>query len=498
MGGVRTALYNYLFAKQQGGDFILRIEDTDQNRFVPGAEEYILEALKWCNIIPDESPEVGGKYAPYRQSERKELSIYQPFADQLLNNGFAYMAFDTAEELEAARKLAESKKETFMYGAATRMQMKNSLALSKQQVDDLIATGAPYTIRLKVPQGETVELNDLIRGHVVFNTDIADDKVILKSDGMPTYHLAHIVDDILMEITHAIRGEEWLSSAPAHVLIYQYLGLKEKMPQYAHLPLLLKPDGNGKLSKRDGDRLGFPVFPIEWKDPISGEISSGYREKGYIAEAFVNMLAFLGWNPGTETEIMNMQELINAFSFEHVQKAGAKFNPDKTKWFNEQWFRNTPNSEIVSRIKLEAIKKFDLSINDPKVENAYLDSAINLVKPRVQFENEILEFAPIFWIRPSNYDQDLIAKKWKPELAQFFNNFIKKLSENVNVSAADIEVLFKETMAENGLKPGDVMQLLRVFLTGTSSGVDLFPFMHIITTTECVARIEIALQILSK
>src|SRR5690606_34484939 len=337
MGGVRTALYAYLFAKKNGGDFLLRIEDTDQNRFVPGAEDYIIEALRWCGIHIDEGVSVGGPHAPYRQSERKEN--YRQYALQLIESGHAYYAFDTAEELEQQRKSAEEKKQTFAYGSATRMNLKNSLTLSADEPQKLLDDDVPHVIRLKVPADETIVFTDLIRGEVRFNSSLVDDKVLLKSDGMPTYHLAHIVDDYQMEITHAIRGEEWLPSAPAHILTYQYLNWKDKMPQYAHLPLLLKPDGKGKLSKRDGDRLGFPVFPLEWKDPFSGEISSGYREKGYYHEAFINMLAMLGWNPGTEQELFTMDELVQAFSFDHVHKAGARFDPEKAVWYNAQWLQ---------------------------------------------------------------------------------------------------------------------------------------------------------------
>ncbi|HKR03083.1 MAG TPA: glutamate--tRNA ligase, partial [Bacteroidia bacterium] len=356
IGGVRTALYAYLFAKRNGGDFLLRIEDTDQNRFVPGAEEYIIESLNWCGIKIDEGVSVGGKFAPYRQSERKE--VYRKYAEQLIQSGHAYYAFDKAEELDAIRKKAEKENlpagkagKTFSYDSNSRMSLNNSLSLSKEETEKRIAANEPYVIRLKVPANQEINFTDLIRGGVTFHSNLVDDKVLLKSDGMPTYHLAHIVDDVLMEITHAIRGEEWLPSAPAHILIYKFLGWENVMPQYAHLPLLLKPDGNGKLSKRDGDKLGFPVFPLEWKDPATGEISSGYREKGYSPGAFVNMLAFLGWNPGTEQEIFSMEELIKNFSFEHVHKAGARFDPEKTKWFNEQWLQRQPDADLASRLK---------------------------------------------------------------------------------------------------------------------------------------------------
>lgn len=356
MGGVRTALFAWLFARHYGGDFLLRIEDTDQSRFVAGAEDYILEALQWCGITIDEGIGIGGPYKPYRQSERKELGIYKKYAEQLIAGGYAYYAFDSAEELEADRKISESNGSSFSYNAAIRMKMKNSLSFSKEITEQKLLANEPCVIRLKVPENEEITLNDLVRGEVIFQTASVDDKVLIKSDGMPTYHLAHMVDDYLMEITHAIRGEEWLPSAPAHVLLYHYLGWTEKMPQYAHLPLLLKPEGNGKLSKRDGDRLGFPVFPLDWIDPISGERSSGYREKGYYPEAFVNMLALLGWNPGTEQEIFSLEELAGLFSFKHVHKSGARFDPDKTKWFNEQYLRRQPDEPLARRLKASAQK----------------------------------------------------------------------------------------------------------------------------------------------
>ena len=359
MGGVRTALYNYLFAKKHGGDFILRIEDTDQTRYVPGAEEYIIESLKWCNLIPDEGVGFGGEYGPYRQSERKETGMYRTYAEQLVENGYAYYAFDTPEELEQMREnLKKAGVAAPQYNAVTRNSMKNSLTLSAEEVKSRIENGDPYVIRIKMPRNEEVKFKDLIRGWVVVNSNNLDDKVIFKADGMPTYHLANVVDDYSMKITHVIRGEEWLPSGPLHVLLYKYLGWEEEMPQFAHLPLILKPDGNGKLSKRDGDRLGFPVFPLEWKDPKSGEISSGYREKGYFPEAFVNMLALLGWNPGTEQELFTLDELVQAFSLERVGKSGAKFDPDKTRWFNQQYLRKKSNEAIIIHEKEKILLTF--------------------------------------------------------------------------------------------------------------------------------------------
>ncbi len=492
MGGVRTALFAYLFAKKNNGDFLLRIEDTDQNRFVPGAEEYIIDALLWSGIKIKEGVSVGGPHAPYRQSERKD--IYKKYAEQLVQSGHAYYAFDAAEELEAARKTAENAGSSFSYGSTTRMSLKNSLALGASETDKLMSEKAAYVIRLRVPENEEIKFTDLIRGEVSFNSSLVDDKVLLKSDGMPTYHLAHIVDDYLMEITHAIRGEEWLPSAPAHILIYRFLQWENKMPQYAHLPLLLKPDGKGKLSKRDGDKLGFPVFPLEWKDPASGEVSSGYREKGYYPEAFVNMLAFLGWNSATEQEIFSMEELIQAFSFEHVHKSGARFDPEKTKWFNAQWLQKKPDTEIAERLKLSLAEKFGYSANDKRLTNDFLTTCVKLLKPRVQFENEMLSKGIYLFERPVVFDETVIAKKWKPALLTFFNT----LSENfvtANVfDVASAETIFKQTAEALGLKPGDVLQLLRVFVSGEAQGVDLFPMVALLGKEETVFRLNDALQ----
>ena len=492
MGGVRTALFAYLFAKKNNGDFLLRIEDTDQNRFVPGAEEYIIEALKWSGIKLDEGVSVGGPHAPYRQSERKEM--YRKYAEQLVQSGNAYYAFDAAEDLDAARKTAEGAGSSFSYGSATRMNLKNSLALSKDETKKLIDENTPYVIRLLVPENEEVKFTDLIRGEVVFNSSLVDDKVLLKSDGMPTYHLAHIVDDYLMEITHAIRGEEWLPSAPAHILIYKFLQWEDKMPQYAHLPLLLKPDGKGKLSKRDGDKLGFPVFPLEWKDPASGEVSSGYRERGYYAEAFVNMLAFLGWNAATEQEIFSMDELIQAFSFDHVHKAGARFDPEKTKWFNSQWLLKKPDTEIASRLKMSLKKEFNFSDDDKRLSDAFLVKCVQLLKPRVQFENEMISTGSYLFTAPNEYDQQVLTKKWKPTLLSFFQSLHVALKTINDFTAANIESTFKQTAEANQIKPGEVLQLLRVFMSGQAMGVDLFPMIELLGKEETIERLNAALQ----
>ncbi|MCB8931670.1 MAG: glutamate--tRNA ligase [Bacteroidetes bacterium] len=495
MGGVRTALYAYLFAKKNGGDFLLRIEDTDQNRFVPGAEDYIIEALRWCGIHIDEGVSVGGPHAPYRQSERKEK--YRQYALQLIESGHAYYAFDTAEELEQQRKSAEEKKQTFAYGSATRMNLKNSLTLSADETQKLLDDDVPHVIRLKVPADETIVFTDLIRGEVQFNSSLVDDKVLLKSDGMPTYHLAHIVDDYQMEITHAIRGEEWLPSAPAHILTYQYLNWKDKMPQYAHLPLLLKPDGKGKLSKRDGDRLGFPVFPLEWKDPFSGEISSGYREKGYYHEAFINMLAMLGWNPGTEQELFTMDELVQAFSFDHVHKAGARFDPEKAVWYNAQWLQRQSDDDMAERLSKSVQQQFKLADGHRCLQKSYLKECVRLLKPRIQFEQEMIAKGEYLFVAPTEYDSAVVTKRWKTTLQPFFSSLLSAWEEVKTFDAAEAEQTFKHTSEKNNLKPGEVLQLTRVFVSGQAQGVDLFPMIALLGKAEVIQRMNTALSRMS-
>jgi glutamyl-tRNA synthetase len=489
MGGVRTALYAYLFAKQHNGQFILRIEDTDQKRYVPGAEEYIIESLKWCGIIPDEGVGFGGSYEPYRQSERKELGYYQKHANQLLENGHAYIAFDKAEALEAKRKEAESNgQHTWQYDNKSRLSMDNSLTLSKEEVDNRITAGEKYVIRLKVEPGQTVTFTDMVRGEVSFESDLVDDKVLIKADGMPTYHLAHIVDDVMMGITHAIRGEEWLPSAPSHILIYEYLGLKDKMPQYAHLPLLLKPEGNGKLSKRDGDRLGFPVFPLEWKDPSTGEISSGYREKGYYASAFVNMLALLGWNPGTEQEVMSMEELIKNFSFERVHKSGARFDPEKTKWFNEQYLRMQPDVDIASRFAEV------LTVQNLQRDLSFVTAVVKWVKDRCQFETELYEKSKAVFEAPTHYDEKVIEKRWNEKAKAFYNVLPQALENVADFKAENVKAAFEATAASNEIKPGEVLQLFRVLLSGESGGPDLFIMTELLGKEEVINRINLAIE----
>jgi glutamyl-tRNA synthetase len=487
MGGVRTALFNYLFAKKHGGDMILRVEDTDQNRFVPGAEEYIVEALTWCNIKFDEGVHVGGPHEPYRQSERKEM--YRLYAEKLVDEGHAYYAFDTPEELDEMReKLTAAQVASPQYNAVTRQSMKNSLTLSEDEVKERIKSGEPYVIRIKIPRNEEIRIHDLIRGWVVVHTSQMDDKVLFKSDGMPTYHLANVVDDYLMQISHVIRGEEWLPSAPLHVLLYKYLGWEEVMPQFAHLPLLLKPDGNGKLSKRDGDRLGFPVFPLEWHDPLSKDVSSGYRERGYFPEAFVNMLAFLGWNPGTNQELFSMDELIEAFSLERVSKSGAKFDPDKARWYNQQYLRAKPEAELAELLNPVLHAKF---LNPDK---DYLEKVCALMKEKAHFVHEIWEMGRYFFELPHEYDQDVIRKKWNDKAEEFFNNLAQAYQNAVEFSPEVTELIFKDTAAATGINPGSVMQLFRVVISGLAGGPALFEVVSLLGKDEVGKRLNIAVE----
>lgn len=494
MGGVRTALYSYLFAKKHGGDFLLRIEDTDQTRFVPGAEQYIIESLKWCGISPNEGVGFGdGPHAPYRQSERKPL--YRQYAEQMVRDGYAYLAFDTPEEMEALRKQAEANKQNFAYDAATRGQLRNSLTMSAEEVTAAIEAGQPYVIRLKVPLQEEIRFNDLIRGEVSFSSHVVDDKVLLKGDGMPTYHLAHIVDDYLMQITHAIRGEEWLPSAPAHILIYRYLGWEKEMPHYAHLPLLLKPDGNGKLSKRDGDRLGFPVFPMDWNDPTSGELSSGYKERGYYPEAFVNMLAFLGWNPGTEQEIFTLDELAEAFHIEQIQHAGAKFDPEKAKWFNEQHLRRRSASTIAASIREGLEQKFALVADDRRMSEAYVVKAVELLMPRVQFEHEMIQVGSYLFQASTEYDTAVMAKKWKSHFKALFEQLAAEWTTQSAQTEDGLKQWFESVCASQNIKAGEVLQLLRVMISGQGGGVDLFGMLVLLGAEECSKRLRSALEL---
>lgn len=487
IGGVRTALYNYLFARKHGGQMLLRIEDTDQNRFVPGAEQYIQEALAWCGIEIDEGPASGGPHAPYRQSERKPM--YRQYADQLVASGNAYYAFDTPDELDEMRKRLEAAKvPNPQYNAITRTQMRNSLTLPEDEVKQLLESGAPYVIRAKIPRKEEIRFQDMIRGWVVVHSASLDDKVLMKSDGMPTYHLANIVDDHLMEITHVIRGEEWLPSAPLHVLLYRFFGWEATMPQFAHLPLLLKPDGTGKLSKRDGDRLGFPVFPLEWHgiDGETGEptISSGYRESGYLPEAFINFLAFLGWNPGTTQEIFSMDELIEAFTIERISKSPAKFDQHKVRWFNEQYLRAKPNEELVPYLRAALAEHGIADVTDEKALHVAA-----LMKERITFPHDIWREAQYFFVAPTAYDEAVVAKKWSAPVAAAFADLAVAFDGARPWSQAEIKRVLDETLAQHGLKPGQVMQALRVVITGGLMGPDLLATMETLGVTETCARI---------
>lgn len=488
IGGVRTALYNYLFAKKHGGDFILRIEDTDQTRFVPSAEDYIIESLKWCGIMPDEGQSIGGKYGPYRQSERKDAEIYRPYALQLVETGHAYYAFDTAEELDAMREMAkQANMPNWQYNSITRGSMKNSVSLSEDEVKARLEAGDPYTIRIKMPRNEDIRFHDVIRGWVTVNTNNLDDKVLFKSDGMPTYHLANIVDDHLMEITHVIRGEEWLPSAPLHVLLYRYLGWEETMPLFAHLPLLLKPDGNGKLSKRDGDRLGFPVFPLEWHDPVSGEISSGYREKGYFPDSFINMLAFLGWNPGTPQEIFSLDELVEAFTLERVSKSGAKFDPDKTKWFNQHYLRAKSDEELGQLLAAKI---------DGDYAPEFLAGVAGLMKERASFVDEMLE-GTYFFERPETFDETTVRKKWKDNTADLMTQLISTFETVSTWNSENIEAAFKQFLEDNSLGMGAILPNFRLLVTGVGMGPSMFAIAELLGKEETLTRMKVGLEKLS-
>jgi glutamyl-tRNA synthetase len=490
MGGVRTALYNYLFAKKHGGDFILRIEDTDTERFVPGAEDYIIESLKWCGIEPNEGIGFGdGEHAPYRQSERKEKGVYAQFAKQLIDAGHAYYAFDSKEELDEQRAKYEAMKTSFSYNAITRQNLKNSLTLSEDEVKRRIDAGEHYVVRIKIPRNEEIRLNDLIRGWVVVHTSQLDDKVLYKSDGMPTYHLANVVDDYLMKITHVIRGEEWLPSAPLHVLLYRYLGWEEVMPQFSHLPLLLRPDGNGKLSKRDGDRLGFPVFPLDWKVPETGELYSGYREKGYFPEAFINMLLLLGWHGSGNQELYTLDEMIEAFSIERVSKSGAKFDAEKTKWFNQQYLRKHSDAELAQLLK-SGVRSSEFGDKD----NAYLTEVCRLMKEKVNFVSEIYEQGKYFFEDPTTYDDGVIKKRWNEDAKKFITAIKDAFSNASSWAAHDLEALFKSTAESTGTNPGHVMQLFRVCVSGAGGGPVLFEMVELLGKETVVRRLNSFLE----
>ncbi|MCD8740630.1 glutamate--tRNA ligase [Mucilaginibacter roseus] len=483
LGGVRTVLFNYLFAKKHGGEFVLRIEDTDQTRYVEGAEQYIMDCLQWCGLTPDESPVVGGPYAPYRQSERKPL--YREYAEKLVAEGHAYYAFDTPEELTKKREDVPN----FQYGHGHRYDMRNSLTLPLHEVEKLLHDGTPHVIRIKMPEDDSISFKDMIRGYVSFETNQVDDKVLLKADGMPTYHLAVVVDDYLMKITHALRGEEWLPSAPVHLLLWEYLGWKDSMPQWAHLPLILKPDGNGKLSKRDGARLGFPVYAMNWTDPKSGELTPGFRELGFLPEAFINLLVMLGWNDGTDQEVFSLDELVEKFSMERVSKGGAKFDFEKAKWFNAEWIKKLTAEQLKPYV-MQVFAAKGITISD----DAKLLKVIELVKDRCVLLTDFYAQGAYFFEQPKEYDLNAVKPKWTEAKTDFFNELKAKYIASSTWQAADLETEFKEFTTEKGFKIGDVMLPFRIMLVGGKFGPHVFDIAEMLGRDETVVRIEKALD----
>jgi len=487
LGGVRTVLYNYLFAKKNGGDFILRIEDTDQTRFVSGAEEYIFNCLKWTGLEPDESPLHGGAYGPYRQSERK--AIYRQYAEQLVKDGYAYYAFDTPEELEAMRKDFKTEQNPSpQYDHTLRMKMRNSLTLSHEETNKLINTGTKHVIRIKIPEKETISFIDMIRGEVSFDTSVVDDKVLLKADGMPTYHLAVVVDDYLMKITHAFRGEEWLPSAPVHVLLWKYLFGLENMPEWAHLPLILGP--NGKLSKRDGAKYGFPVFAMSWIDPKTNELTEGFKEKGFLPEAFINLLALLGWNDGSEQEIFTREELIEKFSMERVHSGGAKFDYEKAKWFNHEWIKKAEVKSIKSKVK-SLLEENNIIVAD----EALLTRVIELVKDRCTLLTDFIQQGSFFFQQPLQYDLDAVKPKWNDAKKNFFQSFTEELAAIPEWKSAFIEDAFKKLAALQNIKPGELQLPFRIMLVGGKFGPPVFEIAELLEKKETIARIQNAIRI---
>jgi len=485
LGGVRTVLYNYLFAKQHGGDFVLRIEDTDQSRYVPGAEQYIYDTLAWCGLEPDESPRAGGQYGPYRQSERKEM--YRKYAEELIAKGVAYYAFDTPEELEQMREQYKTASNpTPQYDHTLRMQMRNSLTLSKEEVDNLLQKDIPHVVRIKMPENEKVSFTDMIRGEVSFDTAVVDDKVLLKADGMPTYHLAVVVDDHLMEISHAFRGEEWLPSAPVHILLWKYLFGLEHMPQWAHLPLILGP--SGKLSKRDGAKYGFPVFAMNWQDPKSNELTEGFRERGFLPEAFVNLLALLGWNDGTDQELFTLEELVQKFSIEKVHKGGAKFDFEKARWYNHEWIKRLPVSHYKAQVKEIFESKGPIIDNDERFSRI-----LELVKDRCYLLADFWEQAFFFYQAPVEYDVQAVKPKWNESKSQFFKDFQTELQSIPEWNSAFIEAAFKQFAATCNIKPGELQLPLRIMLVGGKFGPPVFDIAEIIGKEETISRIQTAL-----
>ncbi len=486
IGGVRTALFNYLFARKNNGTFILRMEDTDQHRYVTGAEEYIIESLEWCKLAIDEGVSAGGPHAPYRQSERKD--IYRDYATQLVDSGHAYIAFDSSPELERLREEKEKSGGVFQYDHTVRGSLNNSLSLSPSEVEKMLSNEVPHVIRFKMPVDREIVIHDIIRGEVRVNTSTLDDKVLFKADGMPTYHLANVTDDYLMEISHVIRGEEWLPSLPLHILLYEALGWKENMPEFAHLPLLLKPSGKGKLSKRDGDKLGFPVFPLQWTDPSSGAISAGYRESGYFPEAFVNLLALLGWNPGTDKEIFSLDELTEYFSLERVHKSGARFDPEKAKWFNHQYLVSMDDSRLAKEFK-KIVREKGFDADHEKLENI-----CGLVKERAGFVSEIWDQASFFFERPRQYDEKVIRKKWKEETPALLSEIAGLLHKTEPFSAGNLSADIKYHLEKTGTGIGTVMTPLRLALVGESKGPDLFSILELLGKEESIARINLAIE----
>lgn len=484
IGGVRTILFNYLFAKHHHGEFILRIEDTDQTRFVEGAEEYIYNCLNWCGIKPDESSRDGGAYGPYRQSERK--ATYRQYAEQLVKAGHAYYAFDTAEELESKRQVIEN----FRYDHSSRKHLRNSLTIPHEAVESLIKEGAPHVIRIKMPEDEHISFTDMIRGDISFNSSEVDDKVLLKADGMPTYHLAVVVDDYLMKISHVFRGEEWLPSSPVHLLLWKYFGWEQEMPQWAHLPLILKPDGNGKLSKRDGERFGFPVYPINWVDAKTGKRAEGFVETGFLPEGFINMLAMLGWNDGTDQELFSMDELIEKFSLERIHKAGAKFDYEKAKWYNGEWIKRSSAQHLLPYVKQVLNHK---NINTP--HDDYLLKVIEMVKERCVLLTDFYDQASFFFTAPDKWDTNAVKPKWSAEKEAFFLAFADAIKDKNQLESTATESLFKELAAEKGLKVGEVMLPLRVMLVGGKFGPQVFDIVSQLGANEVVYRINNAVEV---
>jgi len=490
IGGVRTALFNYLFAQKYHGDFILRIEDTDQARFVPGAEEYIMESLKWCGLQYNEGPDKGGPHTPYRQSERKDL--YRQYAETLVVSGNAYYAFDEPDTLDSLRKQYELAGKIFQYDSSTRLTLQNSLTLSSEETTRLLETGVPHVIRFRMPEKEEVSITDLIRGEVTFHTGLLDDKVLFKADGLPTYHLAHVTDDYLMEITHVIRGEEWLTSLPLHVLLYRALGWEHVMPQFAHLPLILKPSGQGKLSKRDGDKMGFPVIPLQWTDPESGEVSSGYRESGYFPEAMINILAFLGWNPGTEQELFSLCELVDAFSLERVGKSGARFDPEKAKWYNQHYMKAKSDEELAA-LFIPVLQERGISIRPD-----FVKKIAGMVKERLVFPHEFWDQAFYFFEGPISYEQQMVKKVWKEDTPQIISAVKDLLQGTNNFSSGGLENLIRQYIEQHSLGFGRVAAPLRLLIVGSGKGPHLFDILEMIGKEETIKRIERGIEKINK